>query len=263
MLNAILFDLDKTLILYDEVQFYQAYFPKISRAFIDIWQPAEFRRRLIAATLALLQNDGSRTNAEYFLDEFANGYPQRRGELWQRLMRFYATDYDDIQVPVASPDSLHEVIDQLLAKGLKLVIASNPIFPLSVQMKRLGWVGLDHIPFELITTIENMTFVKPRVEYYIEICRKIREVPQACMMVGNDAVNDMVAASAGLKTYLASDADQVDYASIRLSDSIQDPRKLDIPQPDFKGPLRNLLSAIETLSGSANRSTAARDGKLD
>jgi len=249
MLNAILFDLDNTLILYDEVEFYKAYFPRISRAFIDIWPPDEFRRRLVAATLALLHNDGTRINSEYFLDEFANGYLERRCELWQRLMSFYDTEYDEIQVPVALPESLHEVIDWVLAKGLKLVVASNPIFPLNVQMKRLGWAGLDHVPFELITTIENMTFVKPRVEYYLEICRKIREVPQACLMVGNDAVNDMVAASAGLKTYLAGDADKVEYASIRLSDNMQDPGELDIPQPDFKGPLRKLLSAIETLAG--------------
>ena len=94
-----------------------------------------------------------------------------------------------------------------------------------------------------------MSFVKPRVEYYMEICRKIGEAPQACMMVGNDTVNDMVAAAAGLKTYLADDADKVDYTSIRLSDNIQDPCQLDIPEPDFKGPLGNLLSAVETLAG--------------
>ena len=249
MLNAILFDLDNTLILYDEIEFYKQYFPRISRAFIDLWPAAEFRARLTAATLALLHNDGTKSNAEYFLDEFANGFPERRGELWQRLMGFYATDYDDIQVPVALPESLHEVIDRLLAKGLKLVVASNPIFPLNVQMKRLGWAGLCHVPFELITTIENMSYVKPRVGYYMEICRKIGEVPQACMMVGNDAVNDMVAAAAGLKTYQAGDAGEVDYASIRLSDKIQDPCELDIPEPDFQGPLRNLVSAVETLTG--------------
>jgi FMN phosphatase YigB (HAD superfamily) len=141
------------------------------------------------------------------------------------------------------------VIDQLLAKGLKLVVASNPIFPLNVQMKRLGWASLCHVPFELITTIENMSFVKPRVEYYMEICRKISEAPQTCMMVGNDAVNDMVAAVAGLKTYQADDAGEVDYSSIRLSDNIQDPCQLDVPKPDFKGPLRNLLSAVESLAG--------------
>lgn len=247
MLSAVLFDLDNTLILYDEVEFYKQYFPRISRAFIDIWLPKEFRRRLIAATLALLHNDGTKTNTECFLDEFANGYLERRAELWQRLMRFYATEYDDIQVPITLPESLYEVIDELLAMGLKLVVASNPIFPLSVQMKRLGWAKLDHVPFELITTIENMTFVKPRIEYYLEICRKIREIPQACIMVGNDAVNDMVAASAGLKTYLADDADGVDYTSIRLSDNIQDPSEFDIPEPDFKGPLRNVLSVVERL----------------
>jgi FMN phosphatase YigB (HAD superfamily) len=248
MLNAILFDLDNTLILYDELEFYKAYFPRISRAFIDIWPPDEVRTRLIEATMALRHNDGTKTNVEYFLEKLANGYPERRGELWQRLMGFYESEYDDIQVPIALPKSLHEVIDRLLAKGLKLVVASNPVFPLNVQIKRLSWAGLDKVPFELITTIENMSFVKPRVEYYMEICRKIREVPQACMMVGNDAVNDMVAASAGLKTYLAGDAGELDCASFQLSDNIQNPCELGIPEPDFKGPLRKLLPVVETLT---------------
>ena len=59
-----------------------------------------------------------------------------------------------------------------------MVLASNPIFPLDVQMKRLAWAKLDHLPFELVTHIENMSFCKPRIEYYLEISQKIGEPPK-------------------------------------------------------------------------------------
>ena len=87
-----------------------------------------------------------------------------------------------------------------------MVLASNPIFPLDVQMKRLAWAKLDHLPFELATHIENMSFCKPRIEYYLEISKKIGAPPETCMMVGNDPVNDLIAAHAGMKTYLADDS---------------------------------------------------------
>jgi len=45
----------------------------------------------------------------------------------------------------------------------------------------------------LVTHIENMSFCKPRIEYYLEICWKIDEPPEACLMVGNDPINGATA----------------------------------------------------------------------
>ena len=67
MLNAILFDLDNTLILFDEAAFYQGYFKRIEPMFADIMEADRFRKRLIRATRALIRNTGEMTNAEYFL----------------------------------------------------------------------------------------------------------------------------------------------------------------------------------------------------
>ncbi len=64
------------------------------------------------------------------------------------------------------------------------MIASNPLWPSIAQNKRLAWAGLGDLDFDLVTHIENMTYCKPRVEYYREICVKIGERPEACLMVG-------------------------------------------------------------------------------
>ncbi|MFC1816163.1 HAD family hydrolase [Thermodesulfobacteriota bacterium] len=247
MLKAILFDLDNTLVLFDESKFYDGYLRRIAPIFADIMPPAMFQKRLITTTRSLKQNNGSVTNKEYFMEVFSREYENRREELWQRFEYFYDNEYDKLEAIVSLPDSLHDVFDELLGRRIKLVLASNPIFPLRVQMKRAEWAGLEHIPFYWVTHIENMTFCKPRVEYYLEICRNIDEQPGTCLMVGNDSVNDMIAARAGLKTYLTDDALGIDSSSLTLSRNRRKIQAPHIPAPDFKGPLAGVIAAAGRL----------------
>ena len=72
-----------------------------------------------------------------------------------------------------------DVILYIKKLGLKLVIASNPMFPTNVQLARLRWAELEDIQFDLITDAENMTYVKPRLEYYSQICEKINVQPES------------------------------------------------------------------------------------
>jgi FMN phosphatase YigB (HAD superfamily) len=46
MLKDVLFDLDNTLVLYDEARFYEGYFRAISPLFSDLFSPEQFRERL-------------------------------------------------------------------------------------------------------------------------------------------------------------------------------------------------------------------------
>jgi len=245
MLKAILFDLDNTLILFDEANFYQGYFKQIEPLFEDIMKADKFRNRLISATRALIQNNGQMTNAEYFLNAFAEGYAEQRNELWKRFLSFYDNEYDKLDAKFRLPNNLHVTMTEIFRADLKRVLATNPIFPLSVQMKRLGWAGLAHLPFDLVTHIENMSFCKPRIEYYLEICRKIAAPPEACLMVGNDPVNDMVAGKAGLKTYLTDDAKGAGRVTLADSKDFQKHQIPDIPEPDFKGPISGVIDVIQ------------------
>jgi len=247
MLTAVLFDLDNTLALYDEPEFYGRYFEKIVPGFSDIMPKDEFLDRLIISTVSLRKNNGEKTNRECFMDFFTEGYKGTREDLWQRFMKFYKTDYDTIEVAVRVPDRLDTVINRLLHSGLKLVIASNPIFPEVVQRKRMMWAGLDKVPFDFVTHMDNMSFVKPREEYYQQVCEMIGESPETCLMVGNDRVNDMVAAKVGLKTFLTNEAEEIDYASLSRNMEQSKEQVADIPEPDFTGPLAEVISAVDTL----------------
>jgi FMN phosphatase YigB (HAD superfamily) len=245
MLKAILFDLDNTLILFDEDRFYQGYFQRMEKLFVDIIPPDKFVGRLISATRTMVQNNGEMTNAEYFIKAFAQGYKDQQDELWDRFLYFYETEYDKLDVNITLPNHLYKTMDNIVRTGLTLVLASNPIFPLNVQMKRLAWANLDHLPFELFTHIENMSFCKPRIEYYLEICQKIDLPPEACLMVGNDPVNDMVAAHTGMKTYLTDDSKGAGRVRIDTDKILERLQLEEIPEPDFKGPFSKVPGAVQ------------------
>ena len=138
-------------------------------------------------------------------------------------------------------------MDEIVQTGLKMVLASNPIFPFDVQMKRLAWAKLDHLPFDLVTHIENMSFCKPRIEYYLEISQIIGEPPDTCMMVGNDPVNDLIAAYTGMKTYLVNDSKGAGRVRVDTREISQSLQLADIPDPDFKGPLAKVPEAVSAL----------------
>ena len=243
MLKAVLLDLDNTLVLFNEQVFYQHYFELIAPWFADIMPSNQVGPRLLQATRALLENNGQAMNVEFFLDAFCAELPTSRARIWERFHEFYATDYDNISVPVRVPDQLCAVLDKLAACHLPLVVASNPVFPRIAQEKRLAWSGLGSDRFHLLTHIENMSYVKPRLGYFRQICTKLGLAPKECLMVGNDPSNDMAAGAAGLKTYLTTEAAAGEYASLAVTAEGAD----QLVKPDYQGPLAGLTSVIEAL----------------
>ena len=85
-LKALLFDLDNTLILFDELEFLKQYLPKVSRVYSDIMSFDEFRQRVLSSTQALINNAGKMSNADYFMDRFCQGFEERREEFWNRFI---------------------------------------------------------------------------------------------------------------------------------------------------------------------------------
>jgi len=247
MLKAVLFDLDNTLILYDEMKFISGYFPVAAEKFADVIPPEKFGEKLLLATMELHKNDGSMTNRERFLQAFSSSVQLSPGEIWNRFDKFYSEDFDRFKDMVATPACAHEVFRYIRDKGLKIVIATNPIWPLSAQLRRLSWVGLGDIEVDLVTHIDNMTFCKPQLGYYHQICSLINEKPGDCLMVGDDPANDMVAARIGIKTYLTDDSVKHAEKPRELSKQVIGNNTEGIPPADFKGPLACVIEAVDNL----------------
>jgi FMN phosphatase YigB (HAD superfamily) len=241
-LKAVLFDLDNTLIYFDEHEFFRQYIKKLAPVFSDIWPFEKFYKRLIESVQALLHNDGSKTNAERFMEHFSKGAEDKAEDLWGRFLQFYLTEFDQFRNLVHVPDGNPDVFQKLKSEDVKLVVASNPVWPLSVQEKRLTWAGLGGFDFDLITHIENTTHCKPNIEYYQEICRLLSVEPESCLMVGNDIINDMVVAKIGMKTYLVEN-DRAD-ASLSLSKELRGYCDAEAFRPDFQGPLSEVPATV-------------------
>ena len=90
-------------------------------------------------------------------------------------------------------------------KGVRMVLATNPLFPVVATASRIKWAGLQKEDFELVTTYENSRFCKPNPEYYLDILKEIGVSPEECLMVGNDVSEDMVAEKIGMKVFLLTD----------------------------------------------------------
>jgi len=241
-IEAVLFDLDNTLILFEESEFFKIYSQKLYNSFRDILTPEEFSKKLWRSTTVMINNDGKLYNAEYFMNDFAQGINENKHILWQRFEDFYSNQFEQFQ-PLMKPISgAPELLKKLKEIGLKLVIATNPMFPLEVQLLRIKWAGLEEIEFDLITHAHNSTFCKPNTEYYVEICKKINVKPEKCIMVGNDTINDMIAGKIGIKTFLTTDGEKY---KIDVSREMAANSKTELLTPDYKGELSELLSIIK------------------
>ncbi|MCI6738676.1 MAG: HAD hydrolase-like protein, partial [Intestinibacter sp.] len=71
--------------------------------------------------------------------------------------------------------------------------------------------------FDYVTTFENSHYCKPNLDYYREIFEKIGSNPNESIMVGNNALEDMISGELGVKTYL-------------VTDNLENPNKVDIDQ---------------------------------
>lgn len=247
MLKAVLLDLDNTLIFFDEVKFANLFFPAVAARFSDIMTSDRFAQQLMVATLEAHKNDGSMTNRELFLEEFVKGTELTGEDVWRRFVKYYDEDFDCIKETVTTQGNAREVFQSLHKRNLKLVIATNPILPLNAQRKRLSWADLDGVKLSLVTHMDNMSYCKPHLGYFRQICQLIGEEPEDCLMVGDDPANDMVAAKIGMKTYKTVDSLDHTDKPLELSKHVIGNNTDGIPPADFEGPLACVPVAVDRL----------------
>jgi len=246
-IDTILFDLDNTLALYDEPRFYAQYLPLLAQHFADVLPGDDFQARLVGAVRGLRRNDGRQHNRRLFLEVFGAGLALPAEKLWARFLKFYREDFNRIAIAVRPPAELTRVMTWLQQRRLRLAVATNPIFPEFVQRRRLGWVGLAEFPFALISHIDNMSHIKPQPGYFAEVCRALEACPEHCVMVGNDAVNDMAASAVGLHTYRCTDAERLGLRSGLQPAHAYRAATRDCMAPEFEGPLSGLPDALGRL----------------
>jgi len=243
-LDAILLDLDNTLLMFNENEFFKTYNSSLYTKFTDLLKPDELFDKMMTATHRMVRNDGQQTNLELFMDEFCRDIQLSRQEIWTRFDKFYRNDFDQFRTLVTKIPGVYEILHNIQEQGLKTVIATNPMFPDFVQRLRLDWAGLNLLDFNLITGVENSYACKPSLKYYQDICAELKLIPENCLMVGNDALNDIVAGKIGMKTMLVSDSSDM---SIELSRELSWNEDDKLPVPDYRGSIQDLPGIVAQL----------------
>jgi len=201
--RAVLFDLDGTLLQVEMNAFIPAYIDKLAVHFADVAERRAFTRVVRAATFALIRSDdGETTNEELFYATVERHLGVDGGLFGQRLQRFYADGMADLEGLIRPLPLARDILARCLERGLKVVIATNPVFPRPVVEARLRWGGLADFPFELVTTFENSRYCKPNPRYFHDVLDHLGLTPEEVVMVGNDTEHDLGGSAAGIATFL-------------------------------------------------------------
>lgn len=205
-IEAILFDLDGTLLPMDQETFIRSYFGRLARKMAGLgYEPESMIKAVYAGTKAMIGNDGGDTNENVFWKTFCAIFGERARADEPHFDAFYRNEFQQVKDDCGFDARAAQLIRSLKARGYRVILATNPLFPQIATHSRIRWAGMTPEDFELVTTYENARFCKPNPEYYKEIVTRLGLAPDRCLMVGNDVGDDMIAGKLGMKTFLLTD----------------------------------------------------------
>ncbi len=233
-LDAILFDLDGTLLPMDNDVFTRGYLHLLAEAM----QPHGYREETMLPAMwkgvaAMVKNDGRESNMEVFCRRFGELLGiDARADI-PHFDAFYTRGFHEAKAFTSPTPLAKRAVALAREKAERVVLATNPLFPRVAIESRLGWAGLCPDDFDLITDYEGSGTCKPNPAYYTAIMQAIGADPHRSLMIGNNTDEDIRAAeAAGLTAYLLTDC-QIGNAA-----------GLDAPRGSFD----DLLVYLENLS---------------
>ncbi len=206
--RAVLFDLDGTLVHYDFDAFIGEYLASLSSWVAGLVDPEKLIEQVMKSTWAMVRNlDPRKPNRQVFVEDFFPKIGVPEAVLMPAFDDFYRRAFPLLgkRLGIRAHPHARRMVESLMGRGIDVVIATNPVFPLAAIEERMRWGGLDGLPYRLVTSYEAMHFCKPNPEYFQEVLSIIGREPGECFMVGNDAEEDLVAGVLGMGTYLVED----------------------------------------------------------
>jgi FMN phosphatase YigB (HAD superfamily) len=196
----------------------------------------------------MMKNNGTMTNVEAFTNHFIAEVPSLSYEgCYTRFDEFYKKTFHQLESLITPVPTGRQVIKQALDNGLKVAVATNPIFPERASLYRLKWANIADLDVTYTTTAENSRYCKPQPEYYQDILEVLGRSPEDCLMVGNDEVSDMSASVVGIKTYLVENEEEIARLGMISAQVETHARESggDNQFPiDWRGPLQNVVNIL-------------------
>lgn len=205
-ITAVLFDLDGTLLPMEGKAFGKLYFGTLTQTLAARgYDPKQLLDAILQGVDVMTNNASEKTNEQVFWDRFCEifGNDARKDEPY--FEEYYHTNFIQTKQACGQDPEAAKTVAWLKERGLRVALATNPIFPAVATKQRIEWAGLSPDDFEFYTTYENSCRCKPNPDYYLEILNKLQVTPQECLMVGNDVEEDMVAEKIGMKVFLLTD----------------------------------------------------------
>ena len=205
--QAVLFDLDGTLLPMDFDEFTRGYFSLLAKTVAPLgYEKSKMIGSMWQGVAAMTKNEGPRTNSEVFWEVFS---AFEGAECYDHIPLFdavYGKEFHGAKALTQPTPKAKEALLAARACAERVVLATNPIFPEIAVRSRLAWAGLSAEDFDYLTHYENSTSSKPNPRYYLEIAEKLGLDPSRCLMVGNNADEDIIPAkAAGFSTFLLTD----------------------------------------------------------
>lgn len=217
--TTVLFYLDGTLIGMNQDEFIRLYFIKILDKLTALGYDKDgMYKSLEAAIRATKRNDGTITNEARFWQTFDEASGGLSEVLKRDIGSFYENEFISVLQGSCYPfPRAGEIIECARSKGLKVVLATNPLFPAVATHRRIRLGGMSPDDFDYITAYENSSACKPNPEYFRELLEKLGVSADECVMVGNDTKDDFCAHALGIPVFILTDG-LINQGGVDLAD---------------------------------------------
>ena len=206
-ITTVLFDLDGTLIRMDQDEFIRLYFVSLLDRMSALgYNKSLMKTALEGAVVASIRNDGTMTNEARFWDAFDSLSGRLGDKLKDEIDSYYKNEFNSvIEASCAAYPRAREVLDAVKARGLRPILATNPLFPMVATHARIRLGGMSPDDFEYITAYENSSYCKPNPAYFTELLDKLEIAPDECVMIGNDTRDDFCAHALGIPVFVLTE----------------------------------------------------------
>lgn len=215
MIQAILFDLEGTLINIDTNAFMRNYLGILAPRFAHLLSPDKFSKQLLKS-MEVTRSDPKpgQTNMQTFYDDFSKATGQSFQTLRPIFEEFYECDFPALRCLVQAIPQGAKVVEYAIQQGFLTAVASDAILPLNAMQEHISWAGLTPEHFKIIPSLDNFHFLKPQLKFFREVAESLGVKPDNCLLVSSHT-QDLVCRELGMKTFFVGSIgseDQTDYA---------------------------------------------------
>ena len=206
-MKAVLFDLDGTLLPMNQDDFASNFFTLLSKKMSSFgYESNSLIDAMLHAMGVMINNNGLHTNESVYWADYTKilgGNTQSHKSLYDD---FYKNEFQKARLSCGFNPMAMEIVHRARAKGNRVVLATNPIFPAIATESRIRWAGLRPDDFEFYSSYENWCYCKPNLNYYRQVLKKLGLTARDCVMVGNDVIEDIIPPDQlGMQVFLVTD----------------------------------------------------------